>query len=506
MRRLLLPSLLAVLATGCPDPMPEGSPDEDADGDSYVASRDCDDADPRVWNPAMVYQDADGDDHGAGAAETVCVGYGLPAGYASRGGDCAPDDSERWQTLPYAFRDSDGDGRTVAASGALCGGESLPPGYLTEPSKDDCDDADALVFERVELLLDEDLDGLGAGEAVPLCTDGGLEPGFAAVGGDCAPSDGGAWQMLSYSNRDIDGDGATVFETGTVCSGVSLPPTYLAHSGGFDCDDADPAVESVRFLFPDVDRDGVGVAPSEALCVLDVPVGYVIVSGDCAADDATHWQTLGYQFVDADNDGFGLATPGSVCSGAQLPSGFTNSSQGADCDDADPGLAQKLFGHGDEDSDGVGAGTMVALCTNGTLPAGFVTTTGDCAPSNATAWQIKNGFMDADDDGFTLPVPTPLCISVQLPLPFRAARNGNDCNDSDATRFRNLALYPDADGDGVGAPPRQVHCLGTALPSGMSIYGDDVDDDDPTRAVDEDENDSCSCCCSKENCRCVSFV
>jgi hypothetical protein len=55
--------------------------------------------------------------------------------------------------------------------------------------------------------------------------------------------------------------------------------------------------------------------------------------------------------------------------------------------------------------------------------------------------------------------------------------------------FRWSVLYPDRDGDTVGAPPRTVQCIGESLPRGYSIYGDDVNDDDPTQRVDVEQDE-----------------
>lgn len=64
----------------------------DADHDTYgancAAGDDCDDADPGRYQLLAGYADTDGDGYGHGTQLQVCSGATLPAGYASRSGDC----------------------------------------------------------------------------------------------------------------------------------------------------------------------------------------------------------------------------------------------------------------------------------------------------------------------------------------------------------------------------------------------------------------------------------
>ncbi len=470
---------------GAPSP-----PAVDADHDGHVADADCDDTSAAIWQLLPAYADLDGDGHGAGDLVSVCSGSEPPPGHASTAADCAPDDGARWVELAYAFRDADGDGRTIATSGSICSGGSLPTGHHVEPGDPDCDDADATSWALLELALDEDLDGVGAGELVPLCTDGGLEPGYAATSSDCAPADGQLWQELPYGHRDHDLDGATVPETGTLCAGVGLPATYLTQPGAADCDDADATVAALRGLYPDVDDDGVGAGAAEMLCAgSEAPPGHATTTGDCAPEDGTTWRELAFAYRDADRDGHTVPTAGTVCAGAALPAGYANLASGNDCADQQPTLHTSLAVHVDEDSDGVGAGSTVTLCTNGSAPDGYSPSGDDCAPASPLAWQVLGGFADADGDSFTVMTETPVCSGGALPPPFRAARSGNDCDDASPAVHRWVSLYSDADGDGHGQPPRTVPCLGQALPEGLSLHGDDVDDDDPDRFEDDEENE-----------------
>ncbi len=64
----------------------------DADGDGYLGVLDCDDTNNKIWQNIDGYTDADGDDYGTGAVETICSGSNLPSGYALNSEDCNDND------------------------------------------------------------------------------------------------------------------------------------------------------------------------------------------------------------------------------------------------------------------------------------------------------------------------------------------------------------------------------------------------------------------------------
>ncbi|HWE28901.1 MAG TPA: hypothetical protein VHB97_12910, partial [Polyangia bacterium] len=128
--------------------------------------------------------------------------------------------------------------------------------------------------------------------------------------------------------------------------------------------------------------------------------------------------------------------------------------------------------------------------TDGSTPAGYALTGTDCAPADATRWQeLAYSYVDNDGDGYTVGLSGQVCAGATLPKPYATVANGNDCNDADPSLYRYVVLYTDADGDGVGTMPRQIPCLGATLPAGWSIYGDDVDDTDPTQQLDDTDID-----------------
>ncbi|HWN71254.1 MAG TPA: hypothetical protein VNM90_26635 [Haliangium sp.] len=485
----------------------------DADGDGYRASDrwvsactgfedvpaghtrassplDCDDQDRAAWWLATLYPDQDRDGHGDGGAAEQCIGAGVPDGMAETDGDCAPGDPGAWQVVAYESFDGDGDGHGAHAPGQVCAGYSLPDGYTDAVLEPDCDDADIGHWVGILGFLDEDRDGVGAGELVELCTNGWYEPGQADTDSDCAPADPTAWEVLTYSHRDADGDGVTVPSYGSVCAAGSLPLGYRYAPTGLDCDDGDGSRWREVTGHADEDGDRVGAGAAQTFCTSGaLPVGFVSASGDCAPVDPARWQVLAYTSRDADGDGHTTPESGALCTGAALPPGFAGQSAGNDCNDGDPAVFIGLIVFADTDGDGVGAGAATQACTDGSVPAGFRVTGSDCAPGDAAAWQtLAYTHADADGDGATVALAGQVCAGQSLPEPFRTAASGNDCDDDDPALTRFVLLYPDQDGDGVGAPPRAILCLGASIPPGLSIHGYDRDDTDPGVTEDPEED------------------
>jgi hypothetical protein len=280
-----------------------------------------------------------------------------------------------------------------------------------------------------------------------------------------------------------------VLSGGSICSGASLPPTYLTAAHGDDCNDNDATAWKSWTLYADHDGDGYGAGAAQKLCATDQsPGGYASSSSDCNDNDKSVWQMLSYSNRDQDGDSYTVAASGAVCSGAALPASYTNFAKGNDCDDSNPAVWAGLTGYADKDGDGVGAGAAASFGTNGSYPAGFSASGSDCNDNDKTVWQMLSySFADADQDGYTVPASGQLCVGATLPPQYATAANGNDCNDHDPSVWRWLVTYPDNDGDGVGwYLPRSIDCLGATLPAKRSIFGDDVDDTDPSRWLDDD--------------------
>ncbi|MCP3059722.1 hypothetical protein LXT21_13125 [Myxococcus sp. K38C18041901] len=455
---------------------------------------DCDDQDGRYQASTVVYADVDGDGVGDGAAPLdVCAGKPLPKGHASLSGDCAPDDPLRSASRTYLYRDQDLDGTGVESFGQLCLGrdEPLPAGYLDAWLPADCDDTDATKFWMSGVFADTDGDGVGAGPMLLRCMGNTPAAGHAFSSNDCAPEDATRWRQLDYAYRDADGDGDTVSSPGKVCAGQELPPGYLTLARGSDCDDQDATVRVRWDLYRDADGDGVGAGPRVSVCASTTrPSGYATSGEDCADDDATRWQWLSYAYRDVDGDRYTVAAPGQLCAGEALPAGYLNLSVGPDCDDTNASVHKTLRTWPDLDGDGVGAGVAADQCTNGQTPANRSLLGSDCADDDASRW-VSHAYqhVDRDEDGFTTPESGTLCAAATLPAPYFIKATGNDCDDADAALIRWAVLYPDNDGDGVGTEPRRILCIGTTVPPGLSIFGDDTNDNDPSTVTDPEHEE-----------------
>jgi hypothetical protein len=458
---------------------------------STAPSIDCDDAHADVWQLLNGYADTDGDGVGAGPVQSVCSGAKLPDGFSTRDDDCAPGDKGAYQLLSYGYRDADGDGHTVVApAGAqVCTGPSLPTGYTNTPGEPDCDDTKPKAWAWVDGYADTDSDKVGAGDVQRFCTDGQLPPGYVAHDGDCAPLDKNFWQLLPYSYRDADGDLHTVASSGSICSGATLPTGYATSPSGDDCNDNDPAVWTPQMLYVDGDDDGVGEGKPIPMCVAVSPKGYATVGGDCAPGDKDHYVMRAYSYRDADNDTYTVLASGTVCSGAALPTGYTTSPKGADCDDTNPSVWSPVTVYADADNDGVGAGPALNKCVGATIPDGFVTEGGDCAPSDPNLyWTLSYAYVDRDGDGATVPDAGTICGDDKgLPKPYFAQATWLDCDDTNAKLDHYGPLYVDGDKDGFGTGPALPMCLGQGYPTGYSPYGTDMDDGNAS--ITEDPSD-----------------
>ncbi|WP_223747149.1 hypothetical protein [Myxococcus sp. XM-1-1-1] len=450
---------------------------------------DCDDEDRRYQASTWVYPDADGDGVGDGIETfSICAQDPLPAGYAAHSGDCDPTDPTRSQTRVYLYRDEDLDGYGRESPGSLClpQGAPLPPGYVDHWLSKDCDEADATRFQVRGVYTDKDGDGAGDGDMLALCIGDTPPAGYVYFGGDCAPEDATRWRLLDYSYRDADGDGDTVWSPGNVCAGTELPPGHLTTARGEDCDDRDATVRVRWDLYRDADGDGVGVGPRVPVCAGTTrPSGYATTGEDCADDDAARWQWLSYAYRDVDGDRYTVAAPGQLCAGEALPAGYLNLSVGPDCDDMNAAVHKTLRTWPDLDGDGVGAGVEEDQCTNGQTPANRSLLGSDCADDDSSRWMSHSyRHVDRDGDGFTTPESGTRCAAATLPAPYFLQATGNDCDDANTALIRWAVLYPDNDGDGVGTEPRRILCIGTTVPPGMSIFGDDPNDHDPSTMTD----------------------
>ena len=379
----------------------------DADGDGFAACEECDDLDFDVNEDA----------------EEICDGIDNDCD-----GDIDQDaiDATTW----YGDADNDGHGGSQFTVEAC----DMPSGYVA--SADDCNDVNASAYpgaseacdlvdndcdgdvdEGVELTWYADADGDGYGDATAsteACTE---PPGYTVNGDDCddssATNSPAALERCDSVDNDCDtlvdeadaidtttwyadGDGDGYGSSLTTTTSCEAPSGYV--TAGTDCDDADAAVNPGAVEYCDtVDNDCDGA------------------SDESDAADATTW------YLDADGDGYGVATTSSVA--CNEPSGFADNT--LDCDDAD----------------GASTWTTVDGDCDGTLTAD------DCDDTDAASYTVA---MDGDCDG-TLTVDDcddadSSSSTVATDGDCDGALTADDCDDSDAA---STLVAADADCDGV---------------------------------------------------------
>ncbi|TBX65986.1 hypothetical protein EZL74_11475 [Flavobacterium silvisoli] len=189
------------------------------------------------------------------------------------------------QPLVTYYADADGDGfGNNAVTQITCQGQ--PAGYVTNNT--DCDDTDNTKHATFNFYVDADGDGFGAGAPVALC----------AVNG-------------------------------------TTPPTAGYVTNNTDCNDADATKNASYSFYVDADGDGYGAGSLVSVCAVNAttpPSGYSLNGTDCDDADATKWRSTTL-YVDADADGYDNGTA-TVCWGATVPTGYSQTTLGTDCNDA----------------------------------------------------------------------------------------------------------------------------------------------------------------------------
>jgi len=318
-RKFCVLAVIGALLHGCSDPDPDSGSDGksggdgldggageegrdgadavdvDEDDDGVPLDRDCDDQDPSIGAPDLVYIDLDGDGFGLATVENLVCSPVL--GWVDNASDCEDTNPD---VHPDALevcdaRDNDCDGEVDDADDSVdptLGGEDGfidtdgdghgDPDLLVRvcsvesvsglvASGGDCDDGDAAIHPDAEEIcgngIDEDCDGGGEGCVLdgPYTVD---DANFTLTS-----SDTGSQAGFAVATPDLDGDGIADIVLGvpsadtTVASGTGA--VYI-HFGATSF--ADAGVE-----------DGVELAGTQAADIL----GYALVSpGDVDGDGA----------------------------------------------------------------------------------------------------------------------------------------------------------------------------------------------------------------------------
>ncbi|NBT37798.1 MAG: hypothetical protein EBT21_06770 [Actinobacteria bacterium] len=316
----------------------------DDDGDGFLASQDCDDADPATF---------------PGAAE-VCNGVD---------DDCDGSVDDGASDAPLWFLDGDGDGYGDP-NGFL---SSCAQPYRYVSNQEDCDDTDAAVRpDTVETCngVDDDCDGsvdenpTVAGGGITVYIDRDHDHHGGAQGYDeqivvCEAEEG--WAL---ENDDCDDANAATHPGAVeICNAVDD-----------DCDgSADDHTVDGNVYFFDGDGDGFGDNLNTARC--NAPPGYIAFGTDC--DDTLYnvypgapelcdlldnncngtpdeGAALNTWYFDNDHDGAGA--PGAQVQMSCVSTGNYTGLTEDDCDDVDASVyvgAPELLDRKDNDCDGI---------------------------------------------------------------------------------------------------------------------------------------------------------
>lgn len=478
-QRMLPLGILCLLSLALPACV-ESSSELDGDGDGFIASKDCDDANEAV-NPNATescngidddcdgetdesgasdettwYKDADGDGYGlASDAQKSCT---QPTGYVSNNEDC---DDDSLGTRPGAtescngtdddcdgqidesgatnetewYQDADGDG--YGNANAVKSACNQPDGYIAQA--DDCDDSDETI----------------APDQTEVCN---------SIDDDCngeIDQSGAQGEITWYLDLDEDGYGSSSQST----SACTQPSGYVVAKG--DCNDLSQDINPAATEFCDgTDNDCDGQ------------------TDESSATDAVTW------YLDNDSDGYGVSSsPKVACS---KPNGYVANS--SDCNDTNSGVnpgAAEVCDTIDQDCDGnylesydtQGNGTLNCVDDDGD---GYTESAGDCDDENATRHPNATeycGSVDYDCDGST-----------------------NETSSSDVTTW-----YVDSDNDGYG-DSSSSSIKSCTQPSGYVSAGSDCSDSNneihpnATEACDATDNDCDGSTDDGADCGCTTLT
>ena len=422
---------------------------QDADGDGFDDSVDCDDSNASIHPDAEEVCDTvdnncdgqidegltlayfpDGDDDGYGSDADKIESCDVIEGMLTVGGDCddandqihplgielcdgvdnncdGSTDGEDAADKTFWFPDADGDGFGVIDDFIFtC---YMPEGFAD--NEDDCDDLDVAVHPGATEVCD----------GVDNSCDGQVDPASA----EAAPT----WF------RDADSDTFGNADVSEVA--CAMPSGFVAD--GNDCDDTNPLVNpdgtevcdgvdqncdgtidegfDASPYFHDYDGDGYG-DPLDAVVHCVRPAGFVSDATDC--DDDDYWRNPGLP---------------------ELCDGKDN-----DCDEViDEELVDSDY-YPDADGDGYGNpdGLVVTDCIP---PPGYVFDATDCDDARAS---INPGEIES-------------CNGID-----------DDCDSDVDEGLAALSFYLDADGDGYGVPETTTEAC--AAPDGFSALSTDCDD------------------------------
>jgi len=191
----------------------------------------------------------------------------------------------------------------------------------------------------------------------------------------------------------------------------------LPKASSWNSDSEDLFINSINWLIEGEDKDKDGY----------------FYNDDCDDNNADKYQFIeGY--LDSDKDSYGTGNLLQVCSGDELPTGYSEID--TDCNDTDPNKYQFIEGYIDNDNDGYGSAELLEVCSGNELLEGYSEINNDCddivASCNLDCSLLK--YSDSDSDGYG----NPLLSQRECDAPANYVDDNTDCNDT------NPSINPDA--------------------------------------------------------------
>lgn len=153
----------------------------------------------------------------------------------------------------YFDENCDPDKDTYANASMACPNTNFYDGYgnlqscTTHglPDHADCNSSDGTIWRNVDLYVDGDGDGIGAGDSTTECIGTDIPDGFSDVNTDCNDGEIDIWQYLD-GYADNDGDGYGAGPQVQVCSGLTLRAGYSNADKATDCNDTAGGGENIH--------------------------------------------------------------------------------------------------------------------------------------------------------------------------------------------------------------------------------------------------------------------
>jgi len=259
-----------------------------------------------------------------------------------------------------------------------------------------------------------------------------------------------------------------------------------------DCDDIRAAINPGK---PEICGNGLDddCSGGDASCIVDLDGDGRNNTIDCNDTNASIWQNLS-GYIDIDADTYTIGSPGIVCSGNSLPSGYSENSSGSDCNDSNSSVWEELLGYLDQDSDTYTSGVTYQFCTDGNLPSGYLetnSTISDCNESNALIWELLPGYLDLDLDSFTDGNVQQFCTNGTLMPGYLINASGADCDDNNSSIWLSLAGYLDFDSDAYSVGNLSSFCTSGNLPSGYTSTSNGSDCNDANLSINPGASEIC---------------